>query len=115
MATDGTTLTPATKVTTAPVVGLGLLGGFITARESGIRPLGGLVLALAGVLAGRTTFAKRGLGMTVALAALYVLGFGASHPLARRIGGWPAVLSVTAVSMAAQHLLVDRHRRRRRR
>ncbi|RCK70634.1 hypothetical protein DT076_04245 [Desertihabitans brevis] len=106
------TLTPAHEVTTAPVVALGLLGGFITARESGFRPLGGLVLAAAGVLAGRTTLATRGPGMTVALAALYVLGFGASHPLAKKIGGWPSVLSVTAVSMAAQHLLVDRHRRR---
>ncbi|WP_114558661.1 hypothetical protein [Desertihabitans aurantiacus] len=107
------TLTPAEQVSTAPVVALGLVGGFLTARESGIRPLGGLLLAAAGALAGRTTMAKRGPGMTVALGALYLLGFGASHPLAKVLGAWPAVLSVTAVSAAAQHLLVDRHRQRR--
>nr|WP_231918204.1 hypothetical protein [Microlunatus sagamiharensis] len=46
--------------------------------------------------------------MTVGLSALYVLGFGASHPLARRIGAWPSVLAVTAVATAASWALVDR-------
>lgn len=101
-------LTPATSVSTAPVVALGLLGGYLTARESGIRPLGGVVLGAAGVLAGRTWLAKRGVPVTVALSALYVLGFGASHPLAKKIGAWPSVLVVTAASAGASWVLVDR-------
>jgi hypothetical protein len=101
-------LTPAPFVSTAPVVVLGLLGGFVTARESGIRPLGGVVLAAAGVFAGRTWLAKRGPAVTAALSAVYVLGFGASHPLAKKIGGWPSVLVVTAVSAGASWALVDR-------
>ena len=104
----GVPLSPPTKVQTVPVVALGLLGGFTVARETGIRPLGGVVLAAAGVYAGRTWLAKRGPGVTVALSALYVLGFGGSHPLAKVVGPWPSVLAVTAVSAGASWALVDR-------
>ena len=44
-----TAIKPAESVNTAPVVAAGLLGGYITARESGIRPLGGVVLGAAGL------------------------------------------------------------------
>lgn len=98
----------AHEVSTAPVVALGLLGGYLTARETMIRPLGGAVLAAAGAYAGRTWLKKRGAGTTVGLSAAYILGFGLSHPLAKKIGPWPAVLSVTAVTAGASYLLVDR-------
>ncbi|CAA9338330.1 MAG: Integral membrane protein [uncultured Friedmanniella sp.] len=101
-------LSPARSVSTAPVVALGLLGGYLTARETGIRPLGGVVLAAAGAFAGRTWLAKRGPAVTAGLAAVYLLGFGASHPLAKKIGAWPSVLAVTAVSAGASYALVDR-------
>jgi hypothetical protein len=101
-------LRPATHVQTVPVVALGLLGGFTVARETGIRALGGVVLGAAGVYAGRTWLARRGPAVTVALSALYVLGFGGSHPLAKAIGPWPSVLAVTAVSAGASWALVDR-------
>lgn len=101
-------LPDARSVPTAPVVAVGLLGGYLTARTTGVRPLGGLVLGVAGVLAGRSWLARRGPSVTATLAALYVLGFGASHPLARRIGAWPSVLAVTAVSAGASWVLVDR-------
>ena len=101
-------LTPARSVSTAPVVALGLIGGYLTARESGIRPLGGVVLAAAGVFAGRTWLATRGPALTAALSAVYLLGFGASHPLAKKIGAWPSVLTVTAISAGASWALVDR-------
>jgi hypothetical protein len=103
-------LTPATSVSTAPVVALGLIGGYVTARETGIRPLGGVLLGAAGVFAGRTWLAERGPAVTAALSALYVLGFGASHPLAKKIGAWPSVLAVTAVSAGTSWALVDRRR-----
>jgi hypothetical protein len=102
-----TTLKPAASVRTAPVVATGLLGGWITARETGIRPLGGVVLAAAGVYAGRTWLAKRGAGTTAALSTLYVLGFGLSHPLAKKIGPWPSVLAVAGASAGAAALLSD--------
>ena len=102
-------LTPSRSVSTAPVVALGLIGGYVTARETGIRPLGGIVLAAAGAFAGRTWLATRGPAMTAALSAVYLLGFGASHPLAKKIGAWPAVLAVTAASAGASHVLSDAH------
>lgn len=105
---DGMELRPADQVNTAAVVAFGLTGGFLTGRESGIRPLAGVVLLAAGALAGRTWLKKAGPGVTGGLALLYLAGFGASHPLAKRIGAWPSVLAVTAVNAAASHLLVDR-------
>lgn len=102
-----TALKPAATVRTAPVVAVGLLGGYVTARETGIRPLGGAVLAAAGLYAGRTWLARRGPATTAVLGATYVLGFGLSHPLAKKVGAWPAVLAVTGVAAGAAALLSD--------
>lgn len=101
------TIKPAESVNTASVVTAGLIGGWLTARETGIRPLGGVVLAAAGIYAGRTWLARRGAGTTAVLGATYVLGFGLSHPLAKKIGPWPAVLTVTAAAAGASTLLSD--------
>lgn len=98
---------PAT-VSTAAVTAFGLLGGWISARETGIRPLGGAVLAAAGVWAGRSWAAKTNPTTTAGLSALYVAAFGASHPLAKKMGSWPAVLTVTALTSGASYLLSDR-------
>lgn len=101
-------LRDAHLVQTAPVTALGLVGGYLSARESGIRPLGGVVLGAAGLFAGRTWLAKTGPATTAALSVIYLGGFGASHPLAKKVGAWPAVLGVAAVSAAASYALVDR-------
>ncbi|MCF8588796.1 hypothetical protein [Gordonia liuliyuniae] len=82
-----------------PVVAAGLVGGYTVARYSGRRALGGVVLAAAGVAAGRSWLA-RGPVVTVGLAAAYLGAFGASHPLAKKIGAWPSVLAVTAAAAA---------------
>lgn len=84
----------------------GLVGGYATARFTGIRPLGGAVLAAAGVAAGRT-WVRAGIPQTAALAVIYVGAFGLSHPLAKKIGAWPSVLAVSAVAGIASHLLAD--------
>ena len=101
-------VTPAADVSTAPLTAFGLIGGYLVSRESGIRWLGGVVLGSAGLYAGRTWLAKRGPAVAGALGALYLLGFGASHPLAKKIGAWPSVLAVTAASAGASYVLVDR-------
>lgn len=103
-----TMLRAADEVRTAPVTAFGLLGGFLAARETGVRALGGVVLAAAGLYAGRTWLAKRGPGVAGLLAALYLGAFGGSHPLAKRIGAWPAVFAVTGVAAGAAYLLADR-------
>ena len=101
-------LKSAESVSTAPIVATGLIGGYLTARETGIRPLGGVVLALAGVLAARTWAKRSGVGAAVGLSALYVGAFGLSHPLAKKIGAWPAVLTVSAVSAGTAWAVSDR-------
>lgn len=113
MTNDGRTpmtLKIATEVKTAPVIATGLVGGWLTARETGIRPLGGVVLGAAGLYAGRTWLAKRGPATAAVLGAGYVLAFGLSHPLAKKLGSWPAVLTVTAAAAGAAHLVADRPR-----
>ena len=99
---------PAREVSTATVTAVGLIGGWLTARESGIRPLGGVLLGLAGAWAGRTWYARHGAAPTAGLVALYLAAFGGSHPLAKKIGAWPSVLVVTAVASGTAYLASDR-------
>ena len=96
------------KIPTAPVVAAGLVGGYLVARETKIRPLGGAVLAAAGVVAGRQWLRTVGPAGTAALTVIYLGGFGLSHPLAKRIGAWPAVLGAAAVSAASALAVADR-------
>lgn len=100
---------PADSLPTAPLVAAGLVGGFAVARYTGVRPLGGAVLGACGLVAGRT-WLTRSTPTAAALGSTYLLGFGLSHPLAKRIGAWPSVLSVTAANAAAAYLLSDRRR-----
>ena len=93
---------------TAAITAGSLIGGWQVARSTGNRPLGGAVLAAGGVLAGRQWAHRTGPATTAALVATYLGAFGLSHPLARRIGSWPSVLAVSAVTAAASYLAADR-------
>lgn len=95
-------------VNSALVAAAGILGGYISARESGVRPIGTVPLVAGGLWAGRTWLAKGGPLTAAALGALYVGAFGASHPLAKRIGSWPSVAVVTGAVACASWLAVDR-------
>ena len=83
----------------------GLIGGFGAARATGSRPLGGAVLAAVG--AGTWFVANRGGGPVKAsvLTAVYLGAFGGSHPLAKRLGAWPAVYAVAGATAVAAALL----------
>lgn len=74
----------------------GLIGGFATARTTKNRPAGGAVLAAAGTGAFLGWKANVGAPRAAALTGLYLVAFGASHPLAKKLGAWPAVNTVTA-------------------
>ena len=93
---------------TAPVVAAGLLGGFAAARYSGRRELGGVVLAAAGAWCGRSWLRSSGPGTAGLLTGAYLAAFGASHPLAKRVGAWPSVGIVTAAASGAAYALADR-------
>jgi hypothetical protein len=92
---------------TAPVAGASLVGGYLVARKTGVRPLGGAVLAAGGVYMTRQWVRDSGPLTAAALLGIYLGGFGASHPLAKKVGAWPAVLAVSAVSAAASWKLSD--------
>jgi hypothetical protein len=98
---------------TAPVVASGLIGGFAAGRYLHRRDLAGVVSAAA--LAWCIPAWRRAVGgaATAGLAGVYVGGLGASHPLAKKIGAWPAVLAVTAVSAGSAAAVADRRLLRR--
>lgn len=100
------------RLPTAPVAALGLIAGFGVADATGVRPLGGAVLAVAGVSAGLAWLRRDGGATTAALSAIYLGGFVGSHLLAKEIGAWPSVFTVAAVSAAASYAMSDRKVRR---
>jgi hypothetical protein len=96
-------------VPTAPIVAGSLIGGYLVARETKIRPLGGAVLSLGGLVAQRQWRRSAGPVATAVLSAVYYGSFGVSHPLAKKIGAWPAVLVAAGTSAAAAWVLSDRN------
>lgn len=93
---------------TAPVVATGLIGGFAIAKYSGRRELGGLFLATCGARSAREWARKGGPALTLGLGLTYAGAFGISHPLAKKIGAWPSVFTVTAAAAGAAAALADR-------
>jgi hypothetical protein len=98
------------RVPTAPVAAGSLVAGYLVARETGVRPLGGGVLAAAGAWCARAWSRTAGPGTAAALLGVYGAAFAGSHPLAKRIGAWPAVLVAAAASGGASWALADRRR-----
>ncbi|MFE3111565.1 hypothetical protein ACFXKJ_24230 [Kitasatospora indigofera] len=96
------------KIPTALVAATGLVGGYGVARWSGRRELGGAVLAVAGATAAMGWHRQAGPVAAAALTGLYVTAFGGSHPLAKKIGAWPAVFTVTGVVAATSAVVTAR-------
>ncbi len=99
-----------TDFPTAPIAAGSLVAGYVVARETGVRPLGGVVLLAAGAWCARAWVRRAGPGAAAGLLGIYAAGFAGSHPLAKRIGAWPSVLTVAAVSGAASWARADRER-----
>jgi len=94
------------ELTTGLVVA-GMIGGYVSARVTKVRPLGGVVLGAAGIAAGRRWHRHSGPGTTALLSTIYLGAFGMSHPLAKKIGAWPSVLVSTAAAAGAAWVLND--------
>lgn len=93
----------------------GLVGGFAAARASGVRAIGGAVLGVVGATAFAAVTRAGGPWRAAAVVAAYLAAFGASHPLAKRLGAWPAVAVAAAVSAIPAAALSGRRRRTGRR
>jgi hypothetical protein len=92
-------------VPSSAVAAAGLAGGFLAGRWTGRRDLAGALFAAAGAWCARDWYRASGPVAAVRLSALYAVAMGGSHPLAKRIGAWPSVLAVTAVTVAAAELV----------
>ncbi|MCD2466640.1 MULTISPECIES: hypothetical protein [unclassified Streptomyces] len=97
------------RIPSPVIAAAGLVGGYAVARWTKKRPLGGVVLAGAGVAAAREWQQAGGAKVAAGLGTAYVAAFAGSHPLAKKIGAWPAVFSV-AGGMAAASWAVTRDR-----
>ncbi|MFF8509988.1 hypothetical protein ACF064_18065 [Streptomyces sp. NPDC015492] len=97
------------RIPSPAVAAAGLVGGYAVARWTKKRPLGGVVLAGAGAVAAREWQQVGGAKVAAGLGTVYVAAFAGSHPLAKKIGAWPAVFSVAA-GMAAASWAVTRDR-----
>ena len=93
---------------TAPVAAGSLVGGYLAARMTKRRALGGVVLVAGGAVCTREWARRSGPGAATALLVTYLAGFGLSHPLAKRIGAWPSVLTVAGVAGGAAWVTSDR-------
>ncbi|WAL95721.1 hypothetical protein [Streptomyces sp. Je 1-369] len=98
------------RIPAAVVAVSGLVGGYATARATKKRPLGGVVLGAAGVVAARQWREAAGAKTAAALTTAYIAGFAGSHPLAKKVGAWPAVLGVAGGVGLASWVLADRQR-----
>ncbi len=86
----------------------GLVSGYAVAAATGARPLGGVVLLVAGGVAAWAWTARDGWPTAIGLGVIYAGAFAASHPLAPMIGTWPSVLGVSAIAALSAYLVSDR-------
>ncbi|MFI9052649.1 hypothetical protein [Streptomyces sp. NPDC053427] len=96
------------KVPTAIVAAGGIVGGYGVARWTKKRALGGVALAAAGAVAAKGWQEKAGGKAAAALSGAYVAAFAGSHPLAKKVGAWPAVFAVAGGVALASWVAVDR-------
>ncbi|MBQ0848756.1 hypothetical protein J8N05_11110 [Streptomyces sp. BH-SS-21] len=96
------------KVPAAVVAASGLIGGYGVARWTRKRQLGGVVLAAAGAAAAQQWRQQAGGRAAGALTAAYVAAFAGSHPLAKKVGAWPAVFGAAGAVALASWAVADR-------
>ncbi|MGW7462827.1 hypothetical protein [Streptomyces sp. NPDC054797] len=96
------------QIPTSLVTAGGLVGGYAAARWTGLRPLGGVVLAAAGTVAAREWHRRTSPTTTAALTTAYLAAFAGSHPLAKKIGPWPAVFTAAGTMALAAYAAADR-------
>ena len=92
---------------TWPVAAGSLALGFAVAQATGVRPLGGVVLALGCGWCAIRWRERVGGGRAAGLVGLYLAAFAGSHVLGHAIGAWPSVAVVCAVVGAGTYAVAD--------
>ncbi len=98
------------RLPTAPIAATALIAGYGVAAVSGSRPLGGVVLALFGLLCVAIWARRDGRRITIWLSVVGLGAFALSHVIALATGAWPAVLLVAAVTSAVCWRISDSRR-----
>jgi hypothetical protein len=95
-------------VSASVVAAGGLIGGYGVARWTRRRELGGLALAAAGAVAAREWRRQAGGVAAAGLTGAYFAAFAGAHPLAKKVGSWPAVFAVAGAVGAASWAIAGR-------
>jgi hypothetical protein len=95
------------RLPTAPIAAAALIGGYGVAVATGSRPLGGLFLALCGILCIAIWLRRDGRRTAIVLTLVGLGAFALSHVVALAIGAWPAVLLMAAAGAGACWRLSD--------
>lgn len=98
------------RLPTAPVAATALIAGYAVALASGSRPLGGVVLALCGLVCIFVWARRDGRRTAIWLTLEGLAAFALSHVMALAIGAWPAVLLAAAATFVACWGLSDSRR-----
>ena len=106
----GGSLAKVPRIPTAPIAAGSLIGGYLVARTTRVRPLGAVPLVIGGSWCTKQWRDRAGAPAAGGLLAIFLGAFGGSHPLAKRIGPWLSVISVAALSGLASWLMADRRR-----
>ncbi|WUP92302.1 hypothetical protein OHT77_27970 [Streptomyces sp. NBC_00252] len=96
------------SIPSSVIAASGLVGGYGVARWTRKRQLGGVVLAAAGATAANQWRQQAGGKAAGALTVTYIAAFAGSHPLAKKVGAWPAVFGVAGAVALASWAVADR-------
>jgi hypothetical protein len=97
------------SIPSSVIAASGLVGGYGVARWTRKRQLGGVVLAAAGAAAANQWRQQAGGKAAGALTVTYIAAFAGSHPLAKKVGAWPAVFGVAGAVALASWAVADRN------
>jgi hypothetical protein len=96
-----------TRFATAPLAAAGLIAGYAVAVATGSRPLGGLVLAVCGLVCVAAWLRRDGRRTAALLTIAGLTAFALSHVIGLIIGPWPAVLLAAAAAGVLSWRLSD--------
>ncbi|MET0873061.1 MAG: hypothetical protein ABWX89_12090 [Paeniglutamicibacter terrestris] len=99
------------RIISTGLVKAGLLLGYKVARDTGNRQAGGAIFGTCGLAAFTIWKNDAGAARACALTGMYLAAFGASHPLAKKIGPWPAVFVVTGAMALASMIFGGHHKK----